>query len=207
MYRQRAEEAYYDLLNCIEIIGGISGMQQQNNIYIAPPSILKHPEGIALVLRQITKTSAIGGINHQSIPVLHLYVDFNKDIIQQLERREYRKTVIHEFIHVFDKERMTSMKPTSSLSKSDYYNSPVETNAYIQEALSDLEEIFRRMTPKARQVQTKRLSQSFDDFLNVMKDLLADDFFNYRRVKTDRALSRRLYKYWDEIVRNGVISS
>lgn len=203
MYRRRAEEAHQDLLTRLEQVGGISAMEVVGDrLYLASDD-LQHPEDVSLIVQSREPgDKRIGGITftHQG-PVLFVFVDLEEDLIDQLNKRDYRKTIVHEFIHLFDSERMTAKPKTSHLSTKDYYNSPVETNAYIQEALSDLEEIFRRMTPQARAVQMQRLSRSFEDFLGVMRQLLEDDFFDHRSVKTDRKLTRRLYRYWDELVK------
>lgn len=206
MYRRRAEEAYNDLISSIERIGGIMGMRPIGDAMYAPASLLRHPEMISLVIRHRQEgTRAIGGIgfddNDES--TLHLFVDFDNDIMEQLNRRDYRKTVVHEFIHKFDKERMSHMPSTSHLSQKNYYNSPVETNAYVQEAIYDFESIFQKLPPATRDMQLDRIERNFDDFLGLMRMLIDDDFLGNMNVQVDRNMRKRLYKYWDEVVRQG----
>lgn len=169
---------------------------------LARPGDFRHPENIGLVLRHREKGDRrIGGIHFGNDIQLHLWVDLDGDVGEQLRHSDYRKTIVHEFIHVFDSERMNVMAPTSRLSNNDYYNHPVEINAYYQEAVSHFETTFSNMPPSVREQQLNRVSGSFDEFLSLMRVMLDNSFLDARRLRTDRALVRRLYRYWDEMVR------
>ena len=204
--RNRAEDAYEDLLSAFTRMGGVEAMIPKANGLIAHDAMLRHSEEIVLVLMdKSVNRGAIGGFSKdkQGNDVLYLFVDLDKDVVGQLRRNEYRKTIIHEFIHVLDSYRMDVMDPTNNLSNTDYFNDPSETNAYYQEAISHFERQMSRIPASAKERYMERYSSKFEDFLELMSVMLDDSFIKYKNVKTDRALTKRLYQYWDEQVRTG----
>ena len=208
--RMRAEKAYEELLRAFTRMGGAEAMIPKANGLVAYDAMLGHSEEIALVLMDSSNNrGAIGGFSKdkQGNDVLYLFVDLDKDVVGQLRKNEYRKTIVHEFIHVLDSYRMDVMAPTNNLSNTDYFNDPSETNAYYQEAISHFERQMSRIPAYARDRYMERYSSRFEDFLELMSVMLDDSFLKYKSVKTDRALKRRLYQYWDEEVRTGNIFS
>lgn len=198
MYRSRASQAYNDLVRAVERIGGLDGMDQKQKAFIATHGKLRHPEDIALVIwpKQGREDGGIGVEKR----ILHLYLDVNKDLIHQLRTSHIRTTIIHEFIHLFDSERMKVMAPTNTSSNQAYFNDPVETNAYYNEALSKYEDMVKRLSPKARE-NMMRTWQSFNRWYDTISIMASGDFIENMDSKTERAFKKRLYQYWDQYVR------
>lgn len=207
-FRQRAIEAHAKIIESFVKMGGIEAMQMKNDMLVAWPRDFDHPEDIGLIIRP-RQGNDIGGLSQKSsMNMIHLFIDFDKglndqNIVNIMKTNDYRKTIVHEFIHLFDSQRMKTMRPTSGLSDKDYYNDPSETNAYYQEAIAHFERQMQRIPASARERYMERYSGSFQEFLQLMYMMLDDSFLNERTVETDRALKRRLYRYWDEIVRTG----
>lgn len=200
--RQRAMKAYNDLIRAFNRIGGLNGMVYGHGAYLARETVLRHPENIALALWP-AEAGKDGGM-HVANRTMHLYLDLNGDVASQMQTGRYRTTIIHEFIHLFDSERMRDMEPTNNLPNAKYFNNPIETNAYYQEAIAKFEETMARLGSAGINVQLERM-KDFNQFMGVIDMMMAKDFNNWRDVKTDQKLNKRLYQYWDEYVRTGLL--
>ena len=102
---------------------------------------------------------------------------------------------------MFDSERMKVMSPTSHLPDAQYFNDPSEFNAFTQEAIAKFEEVWRRLSTGAK-INMERQWQSFDRWYQMMQSMIDMDFKKNLNDRNERALKRRLYKYWDETIRN-----
>ena len=205
-YRREAETAYEELLQAFVDMGREEAMKIKGNGLMAPREMLDHPEDIGLVLFDMSMDRrASGGFSDREFgyPVLYLFIDMDRDALMQMRSNEYRKTIIHEFIHSFDAYRMRVMRPTNNLPNDEYYNDPSETNAYYQEAISHFENQMNRIPARTRDMYMQKYGSDFESFLELMSVMLDDSFLKYKSVKTDRALKKRLYQYWDEEVRTG----
>lgn len=197
--RNRASRAYENLLKRFKAIGGLGGMISQRDSYIATQSILQHPDDIVLVIAP-KKGGQIDGGFEPSKRLLYLTLDLNRDILTQLQSSQMRTTIVHEFIHLFDSERMRVMRPTRDLPDEEYYNDPSETNAYYQEAIAAFEDMIRRFSPTARELQMRRL-QDFEQFLSLVNTMMSDSFTKWVNVKNDQKIKKRLYQYWYQAIR------
>lgn len=195
-YRKRAMRAYHDLLRAVERIGGLSGMVKHTGAYIARKEVLRHPEGFGLVVWEKSPGTPLGAANVDK-RILVLYLDRSKDIIPQMQSSQVRLTIIHELIHLFDSERMKVMNPSAGSSDKEYFNNPMETNAFYQEAISKFEDTVRRLSPKAKENMFKVWSQSFDRWYDTMHLMFTSGFSSNLDIKNNKKLMRRLYQYWD----------
>lgn len=198
MHRSRAVKAYDDLLRAVRRINGWEGMERKGQVHVATHMKLRHPEDIALVVWP-KQGNQDGGVGVEK-RILHLYLDINKDLLMQLKTSHVRTTVVHEFIHLFDSERMKVMNPTNSMGDRAYFNDPIETNAYYQEAIAKFEEMVNRLSDKAYSNMLMAW-QSFDRWYGVVSMMVSSDFLNNMSPRTERAFKKRLYQYWDQYVR------
>lgn len=204
-HRRRAQKAHRDLLRAVDRIGGALGMYPRPNGLIAPDFVLNHPEGITFVIiyREQGERN-IGGINKAGDRLV-LFMDEGANIGDELEKDVYERTVIHEFIHVFQKERFGVMRPTANLGNADYYNDPSETDAYIQETLHKFEDRMRRLPPNFKEKYIPRIMRDYKEFESLFFTFMDNDFEQQLNARNERKLKRRLYRYWDEVVRAGNI--
>lgn len=204
-HRRRAQKAHRDLLEAVDRIGGVLGMYPRPNGLIAPDFLLNHPEGIDFVIIYREQGDRrIGGINEAG-DTLVLFMDEGANIGDELEKDAYTRTIVHEFIHVFQKERFDVMRPTADLGNDDYFNDPSETDAYAQEALSKFEETMKRLPPIFKEKYIPRIMRDYREFESLFFTMMDDDFEQHLNTKNERKLKRRLYRYWDEVVRQGNI--
>jgi len=196
--RARADKAFNDLIAAVKRLRGFDGMSYspQSDAYVAQEYKLRHPEVFSLVLRNKAKESRKdGGFVNRT---LNLWVYFDQDLVDQIKR--LRVVIIHELIHLFDSERMKVMQSTADLPDEEYFNHPVETNAYYQEAVSKLEDTFSKLPPDVKRRQLERL-QDFDQFLSLVNTMMSDSFTTWVNAKTDQKIKKRLYQYWYQAIR------
>lgn len=136
---------------------------------------------------------------------LYIFVDLSiEDLAEELSKGEYRTTIIHELVHMFDQKRMkVTMPRTSDMEETDYYNHPVETNAYYQEALSRFEWTIPKLKRAGMFNSLKaKWDRSFEEFYDTFRALMDEDFKENMTRQTERRVKNRLYKYWESEVKN-----
>ena len=134
-------------------------------------------------------------------PRMYIFLDQEGDLASQVANE--RRLVIHELVHFLDVHRMGSYTKSSGLSDRDYYNHPMETNAYYMEAIDRYQETMRKLLSSSRTAYENimRKFSTFDGWMEYMDYIMDEDYRGWLNVKNDRALKRRLYRYWDENVK------
>lgn len=120
--------------------------------------------------------------------------------LMHLKTKRYRSVFIHEFTHLLDLLRHKAPLRGSSdaQSLSDYYNSPMEYNAYYQEAIHKFEEAMDgfKAHPTAWKSVMERIS-TFGEFFKFLRQYMSRTFVNYIIKDTAKRMLKRLYKYWE----------
>ncbi len=115
-----------------------------------------------------------------------------------------KQTIIHEIIHFFDELRGGSSskailptKVTKDIYKDivkDYFNSPLEFNAFYQEALSSLEGLLRRDEIRSM------LLKDWNTFYSSVIKFFRQDFIENLNSKYLKKLQKRLYIFYQDII-------
>lgn len=130
---------------------------------------------------------------------------------QGLERN--RNIFVHEFIHYLDSLRRKSGEGDSSVkleeSLESYYNDPDEFNAYYQDGVSKIDEVFFE-DGRMSKSKMKFWENSFPKWINKWGKFFFDnDFINHLNPKYTKKLKKRLYSVHQEIkkdIHSGEIS-
>ena len=116
-----------------------------------------------------------------------------------LNTRFVRQIFIHEVIHYLDSLRMTSDGKFGQISViSDYYNSPVEFNAYYQEGISKLDSYLANEIIRVKVYNN--LDMTFEEFYDKIKEntyIFSKEFMENLNQRNERALIKRLYDYFE----------
>lgn len=120
---------------------------------------------------------------------------------------ETRKThVIHELTHVKDLTRIknpdsayTQTIKATNTSEKDYYNSPLEFNAYVQQGFSDLEDHLASMSLAQAQ---KIVGGSANDMYREFMKVIGRNFNRNIVDKNRNKLKKRVYQFWNDVIKN-----
>ena len=123
-----------------------------------------------------------------------------------------KETYIHELTHYADRKRQQSKMPDGGLtgkfysgtkierSKEEYFNDPLEFNAYFQEgALKIFNHIFSGDETAFFLDDMEWCMYSFDRFKKSFKDYFSFSFREHLNPEYKKKFERRLYKLWEHI--------
>jgi hypothetical protein len=127
--------------------------------------------------------------------------DFARQIVNDSKIKDM---IIHELIHYLDekktKDKFTKgyINPPENLSDekilTDYFNQPIEYNAYYQSAVSDIENDLTGI----RNVKYKQILSSFDEFYKYALTKISKSFTRYIKPDIEKKIIKRLYRYFKE---------
>lgn len=95
--------------------------------------------------------------------------------------------LIHEFTHYIDRKRSQTSKKSPNKSAEDYYNSPMEFNAYFHQGLYKLSLAFRKGVPE------------FPEFLRQAQIEFDGNWRDHMTPETRRRFLRRLHGVWQSL--------
>lgn len=203
--RQTAENAYRQLLSAVK-----SG-QADRHIKVVHPgqaAVLSAtdvgidvPITFAFIHRDKAPVkSAVGGLSADK-KYLIFYIPDLDNIAKAVQSKTLRITFVHEFVHLLDMGRGGNIPNSSDKDETEYYNDPLEYNAYYQEAIHDFEVTLGQYKQHHNEVYKKIVTRisSFSGFLGFVNQFFESGFTENKHVKTDKRLKRRLFKYWSEI--------
>ena len=132
---------------------------------------------------------------------MYIFLDQEGDLASQIGKE--RRLIIHELVHFLDVHRMNAYTKSSGLADKDYYNHPMETNAYYMEAIDRYQETMKKLERGSQSAYDNVMSKfrTFDGWMQYMDYIMDEDYRGWLNVKNDRAMKRRLYRYWDENVK------
>lgn len=110
----------------------------------------------------------------------------------------FRRSLIHETIHVLDDGRTQKEKVQDKGERSweDYINSPEEFNAFFQETMDVFDEHVERIQ-QTGQLENEFVDlENFENFRQQFYDELMDEFKQYMNLNTQRRLDKRIYQAW-----------
>lgn len=202
--RDLARMALRDLIQSLERLGWEDGAEVMSSGALAfRAHRLRHPLKISFIVHQKTGRE-VAAINPDQRSV-HVFLDLDRSMRDQMMSRQTSGALIHELVHILDSDRMTHMG-TPGRDDEDYYNHPVEFNAFYQEALHAWDEWFENVFGQAglpaRTAASRHLDsyQAWESFmLNTKFD---KGFVRNLTQENTRRLKRRLFKHWDEEVRD-----
>ena len=99
--------------------------------------------------------------------------------------------LIHELTHYIDRKRSATRLTKPHASGEDYYNSPMEFNAYFHQGLYELTFRFR-----------KRVPDNFPEFLHQAQIEFDENWRAHMTDDTRRRFLRRLYGVWKSLIAN-----
>ena len=115
-----------------------------------------------------------------------------------------KEILFHEYIHALDfkkkgmgaKALETYIHPdeTNPGNNSDYFNQPIEYNAYYQSAVILIDDALLFMPTN----ETKKILNSFDSFYGFVKPYFNSLFFKAMTDKTEEKVLKRLRRYFQE---------
>jgi len=144
-----------------------------------------------------------GGFGHDKRTgksVIMLPILLGKYDLTYLNTRFSERIFIHEVIHYLDSLRMTTAPSGKSKEvpsvMADYYNSPVEFNAYYQEGISKLDGYLANELIRVRIYNN--LDMTFEEFYEKVKKSIFDfEFIDSLNQRNERALIKRLYDFFE----------
>lgn len=115
---------------------------------------------------------------------------------------------VHELIHAFDRERIKSkpafkqqVQKASAGGDADYYNNPLELNAFIQQGLSKMvSQLKQQNTPETRRVLMGDTPQKF--FQRLTSHYMNKNFIKNLTPVNRQKLAKRAYQLWGELVKS-----
>jgi hypothetical protein len=112
----------------------------------------------------------------------------------------------HEFVHYMDFERapgtkkafvdFTNKKRSGSTTKADYFNDPLESNAIIQQGLTQIEDY---LTTVSKDKALKVIGKSPDDFFKLVLDLIPGN--KHFTDKYKNKLKKRTASMWVDVMK------
>lgn len=97
--------------------------------------------------------------------------------------------LIHELTHYIDRKRSNTLPTKDHANGSEYYNSPMEFNAYFQEGLHELLSNAKR----------DGVADAFPEFLRLNQICFSADWRQHMTPETKRRFLRRLYGIWTSL--------
>lgn len=154
-----------------------------------------------------------------------LFVDVPEDVVSKLTDDVWAKiiskqgaTVLsrseeifwHEFIHYMDYKRMSPDSRKKAFQRagalggknknvSKYYNNPVETNAFIQQGLSRIEN--HLSAAKDKGAVQKLIGTSANDFYKRVTKVLSPGVFKNMDDKNKAKLKKRVAQMWNDVMK------
>ncbi len=112
-----------------------------------------------------------------------------------------KESFIHEFIHYMDWSRVHPDKRKAVMGKDlstpeKYYNNPLETNAYLQQGLSRVDDHLRGMSSRAE--AQNLIGKSPDEFYRIMLKVLNPGIGKYMNAQNKNKLKKRLAGMWSD---------
>lgn len=161
---------------------------------------LDYDLSFAFIDKNQVNFKAIGGVS-QNGKYLMLYVPDLDEVDIAMKSRNYRVAFIHEFTHWLDFERVGAPTSSSDKSTQDYYNDPLEFNAYFQESIHDFEHHLKKFLSSNINSRNWALSnlKTFPKFLKLFQNFVEKRFIDNLTSSTDKRIKKRLYKYWYDL--------
>jgi hypothetical protein len=128
---------------------------------------------------------------------------------ERFDLKPFESTLVHELIHVLDGFRF-ELPPNKydpgDLYSSDYFNDPVEFNAYFQEGAAAVWKDFKTWTQTAKRNPARLdyieqlLAGGFFEFLSTRDYYWSDDFTLRLEPKTQRKFKLRMYQFYQYLL-------
>ncbi len=114
--------------------------------------------------------------------------------IDNIKSSVVKHGVIHELIHYFDGKRLKSDKINTKHVDfgSDYYNSPLETNAYYQQFFGEVVDKLRGYKPDV----LKKTYPTYQDFFDVIAKV--SPVYQKLNDENKKKVQKRLYNFYHE---------
>lgn len=133
----------------------------------------------------------------------------NYSISHQLKEKKYKikDTFIHEFIHYLDHKRFKGkekMKPKNN-NESDYYNNPLEFNAFYQMAGGN---VLAKLINNPKKLKEYRDNyKTFEEFYKwVTNEIFREDFIENLNKKNLTKLKKRLFNIYYELIKTDKVT-
>jgi hypothetical protein len=191
LYRNEAKRMLDNVINEVKR-NGFSNFKFHN----AMKAYYKKFDDLTLVF--IKGRDGDGGVSPKSKTMTLELSDFSESGITH----KVKIAFIHEYIHLLDSVRFNKMNPAPNpdfYGMSAYENHPTELNAHYQEALSQLDDVVVRYGTR---ITSKWSSPEL--FMKSALSLFKPGFIDRLNDRNRKAVLRRLYKHYSDVLRKGV---